>query len=68
MVWKSGCLEIHEQLGGTFPMWSKSAPRHNSFYRRIVQSKCHVIITTRSRPGLANGIVMEKTKGDEVGY
>nr|WP_315160849.1 AAA family ATPase [uncultured Flavobacterium sp.] len=46
---KGGCLEIHEQLGGTFQMWSKITPRHNSFIDAIVQSKCHVIITTRSK-------------------
>lgn len=46
---KGGCLEIHEQLGGTFPMWSKITPRHNSFIDAIVQSKCHVILTTRSK-------------------
>jgi len=46
---KGGCLEIHEQLGGTFQMWSKISPRHNSFIDAIIQSKCHVIITTRSK-------------------
>ena len=46
---KGGCLEIHEQLGGTFQMWSKITPRHNSFIDAIVQSKCHVILTTRSK-------------------
>ena len=46
---KGGCLEIHEQLGGTFQMWSKITPRHNSFIDAIIQSKCHVIVTTRSK-------------------
>jgi hypothetical protein len=46
---KGGCLEIHEQLGGTFNMWSKITPRHNSFIDAIIQSKCHVIVTTRSK-------------------
>lgn len=46
---KGGCLEIHEQLGGTFQMWSKITPRHNSFIDAIIQSKCHVILTTRSK-------------------
>jgi hypothetical protein len=46
---KGGCLEIHEQLGGTFQMWSKISPRHNSFIDAIIKSKCHVIITTRSK-------------------
>jgi len=46
---KGGCLEIHEQLGGTFQMWSKVTPRHNSFIDTIIQSKCHIILTTRSK-------------------
>ena len=46
---KSGCLEIHEQLGGRFQDWAKVTPRHNSFIDAIIQSKCHVITTTRSK-------------------
>ncbi len=46
---KGGCLEIHEQLGGRFQDWGKVTPRHNAFIDAIVQSKCHVIITTRSK-------------------
>jgi len=46
---KGGCLEIHEQLGGRFQDWGKLTPRHNAFIDAIVQSKCHVIITTRSK-------------------
>jgi hypothetical protein len=46
---KGGCLEIHEQLGGRFQDWSRVSPRHNSFIDAIIQSKCHVITTTRSK-------------------
>ena len=46
---KGGCLEIHEQLGGTFNMWSKVTPRHNSFIDAIILSKCHIISTIRSK-------------------
>jgi len=46
---KGGCLEIHEQLGGRFQDWAKVTPRHNSFIDAIIQSKCHVIATTRSK-------------------
>lgn len=46
---KVGCLEIHEQLGGRFQDWAKVTPRHNSFIDAIIQSKCHVILTTRSK-------------------
>lgn len=46
---KGGCLEIHEQLGGRFQDWSKVTPRHNSFVDAIIQSKCHVITTSRRK-------------------
>ena len=46
---KGGCLEIHEQLGGRFQDWARVTPRHNSFIDAIIQSKCHVITTTRSK-------------------
>ena len=46
---KGGILEIQEQLGGRFQDWAKVTPRHNSFIDAIIQSKCHVIITTRSK-------------------
>ena len=44
-----GCLEAHEQLGGRFQDWAKITPRHNSFIDAIIQSKCHIITTTRSK-------------------
>ncbi|WP_177763170.1 AAA family ATPase [Flavobacterium sp. I3-2] len=46
---KGGCLEIHEMLGGRFNDWAKVTPRHNSFLDAIIQSKCHVITTTRRK-------------------
>jgi len=46
---KGGCLEIHEQLGGRFQDWAKVTPRHNSFIDAIIQSKCHVITTSRRK-------------------
>lgn len=46
---KGGCLELHEQLGGRFQDWAKVTPRHNAFIDAIIQSKCHVISTTRSK-------------------
>jgi hypothetical protein len=49
--WQSngGCLEIHEQLGGRYQDWAKVTPRHNAFIDGIIQSKCHIITTTRSK-------------------
>jgi hypothetical protein len=46
---KSGCLEIHEQLGGRFQDWAKVTPRHQSFIDAIILSKCHIITTSRSK-------------------
>lgn len=46
---KGGILEIHEQLGGRFNDWAKVTPRHNAFIDAIVQSKCHIITTTRRK-------------------
>jgi hypothetical protein len=46
---KGGCLEIHEQLGGRFQDWAKITPRHNSFLDAIIQSKIHIITTSRRK-------------------
>ena len=46
---KSGCLEIHEQLGGRFQDWGRVTPRHQAFIDAIILSKCHIISTSRSK-------------------
>lgn len=46
---KGGCLQLHEQLGGRFQDWAKITPRHTAFIDAILQSKCHVITTTRRK-------------------
>jgi len=46
---KGGCLQIHEQLGGRFQDWAKVSPRHQQFIDTILQSKCHLITTTRRK-------------------
>lgn len=46
---KGGCLQLHEQLGGRFQDWQKISPRHQAFIDAILQSKCHVITTTRRK-------------------
>src|SRR5690606_7349829 len=46
---KGGCLQIHEQLGGRFQDWAKVSPRHQEFIDAILQSKCHIITTVRSK-------------------
>lgn len=46
---KNGCLEIHEKLGGRFQDWAKVTPRHNAFLDAIIQSKLHVLTTSRRK-------------------
>lgn len=46
---KGGCLQLHEQLGGRFQDWAKITPRHQAFLDAILESKSHVIVTTRRK-------------------
>jgi len=46
---KGGCLQIHEKLGSRFQDWAKVTPRHTAFIDAILNSKCHVITTTRRK-------------------
>jgi len=52
---KGGCLESNELLaqtkfrGNSWAAWSVTTPRHQKFIEAIVQSKCHVIVTMRSK-------------------
>jgi len=46
---QGGCLNIHEQLGGRFQDWAKVSPRHQAFIDKILQSKCHIITTARTK-------------------
>jgi len=45
-----GILETHgNMVGNTFTNWNKVTPRHNAFVQKILQSRCHVIATIRSK-------------------
>ncbi len=44
-----GCLEIQSKLGGKYQDWGKVTPRHDKFIHAILNSKCHVIATCRSK-------------------
>lgn len=44
-----GCLQIHEKYGGRFQDWAKVTPRHQAFIDAILQSRCHIITTTRRK-------------------
>lgn len=43
-------LEYHAGLmGNSFVNWAKVTPRQNAFIRKILQSKCHIICTMRTK-------------------
>lgn len=43
-------LDAHANMqGNSFTNWSKITPRQNAFIQRILQSKCHVIATMRTK-------------------
>jgi hypothetical protein len=45
-----GILETHgNMVGNSFTNWNKVIPRHNAFVQKILQSRCHVIATIRSK-------------------
>jgi len=45
-----GILDTHSNMtGNSFTNWAKLTPRHNAFVQTILQSKCHVIGTIRSK-------------------
>lgn len=47
---KGGILEMHDSMpGNSYTNWAKFTPRHNAFIEAILQSKCHVICTLRSK-------------------
>lgn len=47
---KGGILETHSNMSGnSFTNWSKLTPRHNNFVEAILQSKCHIICTLRTK-------------------
>ena len=46
---KGGCLELHQQAGGTYQAWGKVTPRHNKFISAIADSPIHIIATMRGK-------------------
>lgn len=52
---KGGCLDLHEaevqsqKIPNSFTAWSKITPLHQKFIDSILQSKCHIITTVRSK-------------------
>lgn len=60
---KGGCLDIHGAMpGNSFTNWAKVTPRHDAFIQAILQAKCHVICTMRSKESY---VVEENSKGKQ---
>ena len=46
---KGGCLELHQQAGGTYQSWGRVTPRHNKFINAIADSPITIIATMRGK-------------------
>jgi hypothetical protein len=46
---KMGCLELHQQAGGTYQSWAKVTPRHDKFIGAVADSPIHTIATMRGK-------------------
>ncbi len=45
-----GILDLHGNMpGNSFTNWAKMTPRHNAFVQKILESKCHIIATIRTK-------------------
>lgn len=65
---KGGCLDIHEEVTkkmkvpNSFTAWADVTPRHQAFIDSILQSKCHIITTVRSK----TEYIMSEKNGKQV--
>jgi len=59
---KGGCLDLHNQAGGTWAAWAKVTPRHNEFLYAIADSPIHIIATMRGK----DQYEVEKTTGGKT--
>ena len=66
---QGGCLELVDQIarakfrGNTWSAWSELTPRHRKFVDAMLQSKCHIIATMRSK---TETVQTENDKGKKV--
>ena len=66
---KGGVLEIHDaavkrsRSGNSFDAWREVTPQHNALVDALVQSKCHVIATMRTK---TEYVVEEDERGKKV--
>jgi hypothetical protein len=46
---KGGCLELHQQAGGTYQAWAKVTPRHDKFIMSLADAPIHIVATMRGK-------------------
>lgn len=63
----SAAKDMVDKLGGRFQDWAKVTPIHDRFIQSILQSKCHVITTVRSKTDYSMSQEGGKTKVQKVG-
>jgi hypothetical protein len=66
---EGGALQIADQLGGQYQTaWKQVTPRYEALKNKILQSKCHIITTTRRKQDYDMGKDQNgKTKVQKVG-
>lgn len=62
-----GALDIQNQMGGRFQDWAKVSPMHEKFKQAMLQSKCHIITTVRSKTDYMMTEEGGKSKVQKVG-
>ena len=63
-----GILNIHGNMtGNSFTNGNKVTPRHNAFIQKMLQSKCHIIATIRSKQDYVLNEVNSKMVPVKVG-
>lgn len=68
-VWKGqgGVLEYQNSLGGRYQDWMKATPLYIKWLNSILQSKCHVITTTRKKQAYNMITDGNRTKVEKAG-
>lgn len=64
---QGGILELQDRMGGRFQDWAKVTPMHNRFVQTLLQAKCHIITTVRSKTDYAMSNDGGKAQVQKVG-
>lgn len=68
-VWngEGGLLDYQNALGGRYQDWAKATPLYQKWLNTILQSKCHIITTTRKKQAYNLVTDNNKTKVEKAG-